>query len=64
MSEKRALIAMAESATMRVQLSETGPVGDLKAHLEEARCVVQVLDPHTLEVSIPALPLGPTHCAS
>jgi hypothetical protein len=56
MSEKRALMAMAESATMRVQVSQTAPAGDLKAYLEEARCVVQVLDPHTLEISIPRAP--------
>ena len=49
-------MAMAESATMRVQVSETALAGDLKAYMEEARCVVQVLDPHTLEVSIPRAP--------
>jgi hypothetical protein len=49
-------MAMAESATLRVQVSETASAGDLKAYLEDARCVVQVLDPHTLEVSIPRAP--------
>ena len=49
-------MAMAESATMRVQVSETASAGDLKAYLEEARCVVQVLDPHTFAVSIPRAP--------
>jgi hypothetical protein len=41
------------NAAMQIQVSETAPAGDLKAYLEEAQCVVQVLDPHTLEVSIP-----------
>ena len=63
-SEKRALMAMAESATMRVQVSETASAGDLKAYLEEARCVVQVLDPHTLAVSIPRAPSRAQACAS
>jgi hypothetical protein len=31
----------------------TACAGDLKAYLEEAQCVVHVLDPHILEVSIP-----------
>jgi hypothetical protein len=37
---------------MRFQVSKTAPAGDLKAYLEEAQCVVHVLDLHTLEVSI------------
>jgi hypothetical protein len=39
-------------AVMRFQVSKTAPAGDLKAYLEEAQCVVHVLDLHTLEVSI------------
>jgi len=41
---------------MKVQVSESIFAGDLKAYLERAECVVQVLDPHTLEVTIPRAP--------
>jgi hypothetical protein len=36
----------------------TACAGDLKAYLEEAQCVVHVLDPHILEVSIPRVHFG------
>lgn len=41
---------------MKVQVSESTLAGDLKAYLERSECVVQILDPHTLEVTIPRAP--------
>ena len=52
-------MATTQSTTaIRVQVSETACAGDLKAYLEEAQCVVHVLDPHILEVSIPRVNFG------
>jgi len=44
------------NATLRVQVSESASVGDLAFYLEATECEVQVVDTHTLEVSIPRVP--------
>jgi hypothetical protein len=44
------------TAALRVEVSESALAGDLKSHLEATECVVQVVDTHTLEVSIPRAP--------
>ena len=41
------------SATLQVQVSESAWTGDLKCYLEASDCEAQVVDTHTLEVSIP-----------
>jgi hypothetical protein len=52
-------MAVRETATaLQVQVSESASAGDLKSYLEAAECAVQVLDTHTLEVSIPRVPFG------
>ena len=51
------LVSIRESpAAMRIHVSESALLGNLKTYLEAAECVAQVLDPHTLEVSVPRAP--------
>jgi hypothetical protein len=44
------------TAALRVQVSESASAGDLKSYLEATEYAVQVVDTHTLEVSIPRVP--------
>jgi hypothetical protein len=47
------------SAAVRIQVSESTHLGDLKTYLEAAECAVHVLDSHVLEVSVPRAPSQP-----
>jgi hypothetical protein len=51
--KQRFMAVRMTTATLQVQVSESASVGDLKSYLEATECEVQVLDTHTLEVSIP-----------
>jgi hypothetical protein len=44
------------TAAVRIQVSESAHLGDLKTYLEAAECAVHVLDSHVLEVSVPRAP--------
>ena len=50
------MAVMVTTLTLQVQVSESASAGDLKSYLEATECVVQVVDTHTLEVSIPHVP--------
>jgi hypothetical protein len=54
---QESLVSITEApAAVRIEVSESTHLGDLKTYLEAAECAVQVIDTHVLEVSVPRAP--------